>query len=216
MHLTWVSGAARPRSGRNVSDTLNVAARKAEVNVVECIESIASELQRDSFFDGEVLESRYIDIVEIRPPGVVTPAIADVIETRIGERTTECLGLIEDHSTIGTTRVAGCMGLECGRRAVDVAGCRARYLGAATVERQREGQAALDDYHRADLPAADQLVYEAVDVAEELLVPAEWQTVYAVHPLVQSDEYCCRCLSQPEYSMLRSCLPRLSHVDKRS
>jgi hypothetical protein len=59
LHLTWVSCIARPRSARNVSGTLDVAARKAKVDVVERVERIGSELECDPLFDRKVLHEKF-------------------------------------------------------------------------------------------------------------------------------------------------------------
>ena len=52
--------------------------------MVEPIECISTELQRNSLPDGEVLQSGEVYVVEIRAEGIVAPTISNRIQTRIG------------------------------------------------------------------------------------------------------------------------------------
>ena len=79
--------------------------------MVESIECIGPELQSDPLLDAEVLQSRQIDVVEVRSPCVVTSSVADGIQARIGELLTKRLSRIEDH-TVRTTCEADSMRVE--------------------------------------------------------------------------------------------------------
>ena len=110
LQLARVGGStgSRPRADRTVA--LDVATRVAEVDVVEGVECVRTELEGIPFPDREILHRRHVSIEESRSPGVVASAVSDIVETGVGEAIPQTLRLIVGQVVARTAADAGLQG----------------------------------------------------------------------------------------------------------
>src|ERR1700735_2878694 len=94
LQLPRVGGSTRAgrvgtASDRVAAAAIDIAARGAQVDVVEDVEGIHPELRRILFCDGDVLHQRHVAVEETRAPGGVAPDVSDGVQAGAAELLTD-------------------------------------------------------------------------------------------------------------------------------
>lgn len=170
LQLTWMRRTIWEWPVANRSVLVDVAAGAAEVDMVDDIERIHTELDRCHLADGEVLLNRQVHIEQVRSKDAVPSDVSDLIQAGHGEGGAQGLRLEVDQAIAGE---AGDMRLERAWVSVDLARHAARYLITARAIAERKGKAAGVVEHWTKLPSSDDLVDDPVCVGKQRLVVPE-------------------------------------------
>ena len=180
MELSWIGRSIREWTGRYGSRLVDIAARVAEVDVVESIETISPKLERYPLVNEEVLLDREIGVEEPRSKRGVTANGPDLVERGDRERAAasrQGVGVVVLQLVTGES---GDVLMERTRTSINSARRTVRELVTAGRVTKVKGQTAGVCDYRADLDSVDYLVDNAVGIAEESSVVTERKLEQAI------------------------------------